>query len=168
MLASAVLAFAQAGPELLAAAITALRQHPQPPRGQPAYASGRTAAALSEQHGEDFVQLSGPPHVQALITGRGPTTTSTAGEPKLSEIIAQWARDKPGFTLNPGSTYEGFGFVVARKIHEQGTALFQTGQPSGLFDQVLTREYLDTLMARIAAGEMVAIITALTHVLQGS
>ncbi|MGI4819889.1 MAG: hypothetical protein ACRYFV_01650 [Janthinobacterium lividum] len=165
MLASAALTFAMAGPELRALAIEAIRTHPQPPYGRPAYASGRTARELAEEHGEDFVQLTGPAHIQALITGRGPTKSSTAGEPMLREIIAQWARDKPGFELRPGQTYEGFGYVVARRIHEEGTALFRLGEPSGLFDKILSGDYLDTLKARIAAGEMVAITTALQHAL---
>jgi antitoxin (DNA-binding transcriptional repressor) of toxin-antitoxin stability system len=32
---------------------------------------------------------------------------------------------------------------------------------------VLTQQYLDTLLARVAAGEQVAITTALTHAIQG-
>jgi hypothetical protein len=167
MLASATIAFAQASTELLTLAVEALRTHPQPPYGRPAYASGRTARELAAPHGEDFVELTGPARIQTLITGRGPTQSSIAGEPKLSEIIAQWARDKPGFELRPGQTYEGFGFVVARRIHEDGTALYRTGQPSGLFDKILTGDFLDTLKARIAAGEMVAISSALTNAIQG-
>jgi hypothetical protein len=167
MLTSAFVAFAQAGPELLASTIEALRTHPQPPLGKPAYASGKTAQELSYEADDESLTLYGPPHMQTLITGRGPTTTMTAGEPMLSEIIAQWARDKPGFVLNPGSTYEGFGFVVARKLHEEGSALYRSGQPSGLLDDVLTDDYLGKLLASIAAGEMVAITTELQNAIQG-
>lgn len=167
MLASAALAFAQAGPELVAACIKALKEHPQPPRGRPAYTTGRTASQIAEAHGADFVEVTGPQHLQALITGRGPTKTSTAGEPKLSEILAQWAKDK-GLTFdNPNMTFEQFGFLAARKIHQEGNELYRSGQPSGLLDKVLTQAYLDTLLARIAAGDMVAITTALTNAIQG-
>lgn len=166
MLGSATVAFAQAGPELLALAIEALKQHPQPPRGRPAYTTGRTAAQLVETHGDDFVELSGPPHIQTLITGRGPTKSKTAGEPKLSEILAQWAEDK-GIQLTGGLTYKQFGFLAARKMHDFGSELYHTGQPSGLFDKILSPDYLDLLKARIAAGEMVAITSALTGAIQG-
>jgi hypothetical protein len=166
MLTSAKVAFAQAAPDLLAATIEALRTHPQPPYGRPAYASGKTAQELSTEAEDDSLTMYGPPHMQALITGRGPTQTTVASEPKLSEILAQWAKDKPGFVLNPGSTYESFGFAAARKMHEEGSALYRTGQPSGLLDNVLTDDYLDKLLASIAAGEMVAITTALEHVLK--
>lgn len=166
MLTSAQLTFAQAGPELVAACIKALKEHPQPPRGRPAYTTGRTAAQIAETHGADFVEVTGPQHLQALITGRGPTTSGTAGEPKLSAILAQWAKDK-GLTFDdPNMTFEQFGFLAARKIHREGTELYRSQQPSGLLDKVLTQAYLDTLLARIAAGEMVAITTALTHAIQ--
>lgn len=168
MLASAAVAFAQAGPELLALAIEALKQHPQPPRGRPAYTTGRTAAQLVETHGDDFVELAGPAHLQALITGRGPTQGSgSAGGQKLSEILAQYAEDK-GIQLTGGLSYKSFGFLAARKMHAQGNELFRSHQPSGLFDKILSPDYLDLLKARIAAGEMVAITTALTHAIQGT
>jgi hypothetical protein len=166
MLASAELTFALAGPELVAGVIKALKEHPLPPRGRPANTTGRTASQIAETHGADFVEVTGPQHIQARITGRGPTKSGSAGEPKLSEILAQWAKDK-GLTFDdPHMTFEQFGFLAARKIHESGDELYRTGQPSGLLDKVLTQAYLDTLLARIAAGEMTAITTALTSVLQ--
>ena len=166
MLTSAKVAFLQAGPELLNATIEALRTRPQPPRGRPAWASGKTAAALSYEADDDSLTLYGPAHMQTLITGRGPTKSTVASEPKLSEVLAQWAKDK-GIQLTDGMTYEQFGFLAARKMHDFGSELHHTGKPSGLLDDVLTEDYLNTLLARIAAGEMVAITTALTHVLQG-
>lgn len=165
MLASAALAFAQSAPELVAASIEALRTHPQPPRGRPAYVTGRTAAQIREEHGDDFMEIWGPGHLATLITGRGPTKSSTAGEPKLSEILAQWAEDKGIQLTDPNMTYAQFGFLAARKIHQQGNELFRSGQPSGLLDKVLSPDFLDTLKARIAAGEMTAITTALRGVL---
>jgi hypothetical protein len=166
MLASANLTFAQAGPELVSGIIKALKEHPQPPRNRPAYTTGRTASKLAETHGPDFVEVTGPQYLQALITGRGPTTSTRAGEPRLSEILAQWAKDK-GLTFDdPNMTFEQFGFLAARKIHKEGTELYRSGQPSGLLDKVLSQAYIDTLLARIAAGEMTAITTALTQVLR--
>lgn len=165
MLASARIAFAQAGPELLALTIQALKQHPQPPYNRPAFTTGRTAAQLRETHGDDFLELTGPAHLRTLLTGRGPTTGSGGTGEKLSDILAQWAEDK-GIQLTGGLSYKSFGFLAARKIHAQGNALFRSGQPSGLLDKVLTPDYLDTLKARIAAGEMVAITTALNLALR--
>jgi hypothetical protein len=154
MLASANIAFAQAGPELVASIIKALREHPQPPRNRPAMTTGRTARLIGETHGPDFVEVTGPQHIQTLITGRGPTKSGSAGEPKLSEILAQWAKDK-GLTFDdPNMTFEQFGFLAARKIHREGTELYRTGQASGLLDKVLTQAYLDTLLARIALSQV--------------
>lgn len=161
MLASAKAAFAQVMPELVAASIEALRTHPQPPYGRPAQASGRTAQAIREEHGDDFGQLLGPAHAQTLITGRGPTGSGGGeGNQPLREILAQWAQDK-GIQLSPGTTYKQFGFLAARKIHREGTALYRLRTPSRLFSDILTPQRLDTLKARIAAGEMVAIASAL-------
>ena len=164
MLASAAITFAQAGPELLAACLQALRQHPQPPYGRPAYTTGRTASQLAETHGPDFVEVTGPAYLQTLLTGRGPTKGGASGGQKLSEILAQWAEDK-GIQLSGGLSYKSFGFLAARKMHREGSELYRAQQPSGLLDQVLSQDYLDTLMARIAAGEMTAITTALRGVL---
>lgn len=166
MLASASLAFRQAGPEALAALVQALRQYPQPPYGRPAHASGRTEQALAFEATDEGLTVTGPAHVQALITGRRPTSGGNSGGPKLSEVLAQWAQDK-GLPLQRGQTYKTVGYLIARRIHAAGTALFRLGTPSGLLESVLTKEWLTVLTARIAAGEQVAIATALTHAIQG-
>ena len=166
MLASASLAFRLAGPELIAAAVVALRQYPQSPSGRPAHASGRTEAALAFVADNEGLTLTGPAHVQTLITGRGPTKGGNSGGEKLSVILARWAEDK-GLTLKRGQTYEQVGKTLAYFIHKEGTALFKTHQPSGIIQSILTKDWLTTLQARIAAGEMVAISTALTHAIQG-
>ncbi|GGG34147.1 hypothetical protein [Hymenobacter glacieicola] len=161
MLASAKAAFAQSMPELVALTVEALRTHPQQPYGRPATASGRTAQQIREEHGDDFGQVLGPAHMQALLTGRRPTGAgaSTTSEP-LHTILEQWAQDK-GLQLRDGMTFKQFGYAAAYKIHKQGTALYRLRQPSGLLDKVLTAEFLNTLKARIAAGEMVAIASEL-------
>jgi hypothetical protein len=165
MLSSAKLAFAQAGPELVAATIDALRRHPQPPYNRPAQASGRTAQAIRYEADDESLTVYGPAHAQALITGRQPTGAgASAGTQPLREILAQWAQDK-GLQLSGGLTYKQFGFLAARKIHRQGTALYRLGQPSRLFADLLTPQRLDILKARIAAGEMVAIASELRHAL---
>lgn len=169
MLATASLAFRQTGPELLAAAVDALRTYPQQPSGRPANATGRTAKALSFEAGDDFLELRGPQHAQTLITGRGPTSAGApASEPRLAEALAQWAAAKPGFKLRPGQTYQEAGYTLARRIHARGTLLYRLGQPSGIFQSILTQQFLDLLLARIAAGEMVAITSALTGAIQGN
>lgn len=118
---------------------------------------------MAEAHGDDFVEITGPQHLQTLLNGRGPTRNSEPGEEPLRKILEQWARDK-GLTFDdPNMTYERFGFLAARKMHQSGSELFQLREPSGLFDEVLSPQYLDLLKARIAAGEM----TAITSTLQG-
>jgi hypothetical protein len=105
MLATASLAFRQAGPELMASLIQALRTFPQAPYGRSAHATRRAEQALSFEVTDDSLTLLGPQQVQALITGRGPTTTSTASDPRLHEALAQWAEAK-GLALCEGQTYE--------------------------------------------------------------
>jgi len=166
MLATASLAFRQAGPEAVGALVQALRQYPQQPYGRPAHASGRTEQALAFEATDSSLTVTGPQHVQALITGRRPTTGAGTGTEKLKDILAQWAEDK-GLVLKKGETYKQIGYLIARRIHAEGTALFRLGTPSGLIQSVLTKEWLTVLQARIAAGEQVAIATALTHAIQG-
>ncbi|TGD82865.1 hypothetical protein [Hymenobacter wooponensis] len=165
MLASAEATFAKSMPELVELTIEALKSHPQPPYGKPAYASGRTAQQIREEHGDDFGQVLGPAHMQTLLTGRGPTRGGgSAGGDPLHTILEQWAQDK-GLQLRDGMTFKQFGYAAAYNIHKQGTALYRLKQPSGLLDKVLTTDFLNTLKARIAAGEMVAIATELRTVL---
>jgi hypothetical protein len=167
MLVSASLAFRAAGPELIANMAQALREYPQKPFGRPAHASGRTERALNFNAGDDFLELLGPEHVQALISGRGPTSSSAAAsDPRLYEVLAQWAQDK-GLVLREGQTYEEVGRALAYRIHKEGTALFRAGGGSGILQSVLTQNFLDKLLAQIAAGDMVAISTALTNAIQG-
>ncbi|WP_324671048.1 hypothetical protein [Hymenobacter sp. GOD-10R] len=164
MLASARIAFLQSAPELVAAAIDALKNRPQPPHGAPAYASGKTARAIHAEATDTSLTLYGPQHIQALITGRKPTSPDAeAGNPNLAAILAQWAKDK-GIQLADEDEYKSFGFALAKKIHAEGTALFRHKQPSGLFSDVLSAQRLDVLKARIAAGEVTAITTELQSV----
>lgn len=166
MLATASLTFRAAGPELLANTVQALRTFPQKPSGRPAHASGKTERALSINSGDDFLELLGPEHAQALTSGRRPTSSgAAANEPRLREILAQWAQDK-GLVLKRGQTYEQLGYVLARRIHAEGTALYRAGGESGIFQSVLSRPFLDKLLAQVAAGEMVAITSALTSAIQ--
>jgi hypothetical protein len=165
MLATASLAFRTAGPELLANTITALRTYPQKPYGRPAHASGKTERALSIESGDDFLELLGPDYIQTLITGRGPTTGSASGEQRLYEVLAQWAEVK-GLALRKGQTYEDVGRALAYRIHREGTALYRAGGHSEILQSVLTQQFLDRLLAQVAAGEQVAISTALTNAIQ--
>ena len=164
-LTSAKIAFAQAAPELLNATIEALMKYPQRPGGRPVNASGDTVRRIREEHGDDFVQIVGPPHVQALITGRGPTGAgASAGTTPLHELLEQWAKSKPGFVLRAGSTYRQFGYAAAYNIHKKGTLLYQEGQPSRIFSDILSPSRLATIKARAAAGAMVDIATELRKV----
>lgn len=165
MLASAKVAFLQAGPELVAGVIDALRNHPQPPSYGPAWASGKTAAALRFEATDDSLTLLGPRHFQALLTGRKPTSaTPEKGPVPLHTILEQWAKDK-GIMLKNAAAYKSFGYALAHKIHTSGTALHRLRQPSGLLDKVLTTDFLNKLKASIAAGEMVALATELRTLL---
>jgi hypothetical protein len=166
MLATASLAFRQAGPELMANMVQALRTYPQKPFGNPAHASGKTERALRFEATDDSLTLYGPQHVQALISGRKPTSSNAAAnEPRLHEILAQWAQDK-GLVLRKGQTYADVGRALAYRIHAEGTALYRAGGNSGILQSVLTRQFIDKLLGRIAAGEMVAITSALTNAIQ--
>ena len=166
MLGSASLAFRQAIPEAIAALVQAMRQYPQQPLGRPAHTTGATERSFVGAADDQGLTITGAAHTQALISGRRPTTSSTSSGQKLSEILALWAENK-GLVLKRGQTYKGLGYVIARRIHAEGTALYRAGGNGGIIQSVLTKEWLTTLTARIAAGEMVAISTALTHAIQG-
>lgn len=166
MLGTASLAFRQSIPEAIGALVQAMREYPQQPLGRPAHTTGATERSFAGTANDEEMNITGAAHMQALITGRRPTTSSTSSGQKLSEILALWAENK-GLVLKRGQTYKGLGYVIARRIHAEGTALFRAGGHSGIIQSVLTKDWLTTLKARLAAGEMVAISTALTHAIQG-
>jgi hypothetical protein len=93
-------------------------------------ATGRTAAAIRDESGEEYAGLFGPAHLKALRDGRRP------GQRPPIQAIIDWLQAKR-LKLNP--------YAVANKIASEGTRLFRGQDPR-------FRKPTDTFSGPIAAA----------------
>lgn len=70
--------------------------------------------------------------------GRGP-----GGMPPVSRI-EQWIRDK-GISITGNISIHSLAFLIARKIKERGTVLYQLGGQSGVLSNAITQGRVDNL-----------------------
>lgn len=88
-------------------------------------------------------------YVRVLETGRGPTKGGGDGTGKtLRESILEWIETKPVPTtdISPKS----LAFLIARKIHKEGTLLYRQGGNSGILSEYTNDEYIrNTLTPRL-------------------
>lgn len=110
-------------------------------------ATGRTIAAIREEHTETGFEIYGPRHIYTLVYGRGPTSPNgpyqNSGQ-SLLQSIKEWIAAK-GLNLNP--------FAVTAKIHKRGTRLYiqiqRGGQPSKVLEDVFGNNYQKQLEERV-------------------
>jgi hypothetical protein len=93
-------------------------------------ATGRTAAAIRDESGDEYARLLGPAHLKALRDGRRP-----GQRPPIAAII-EWLQAKR-LKLNP--------YAVANNIAARGTRLFRGEDPR-------FKKPTDTFAAPIAAA----------------
>lgn len=107
-------------------------------------ASGKTAASLHYEIDEKEIRLYGAGHIFALEYGRRPTSGGGTGT-SLRDRIRVWI-DEKGINPTPGAngrtpSKDSLAFLIARKIHREGTELFKQGGNSGILSEVLTPEF---------------------------
>ena len=106
-------------------------------------ASGKTAASLEYVITPTGGALYGAGHIFVLETGRGPTLNRGGGGPSLRERIREWIDDK-GITPE-GISKDSLAFLIARKIHQEGTTLHRIGGGSGILTDVINDTELQKL-----------------------
>lgn len=110
--------------------------------------TGKTAASVRTETGVRYGRLFGAKYIDVLETGRPPTRNGKAGQPTLREIILQWIKDKG---IKPeGISQKSLAFLIARKIHREGTKLYRSGGQSGVFSTVITEQRLRTFEKELA------------------
>lgn len=107
-----------------------------------ANASGRTAASLHFEIDDNEIRLYGAKHIFALEYGRKPTTGG--GDGSLRERIRVWL-DEKGISPQPGAngkaiSKDSLAYLIARKIHNEGTELFRQGGNSGILADVINEQ----------------------------
>lgn len=106
-------------------------------------ASGFTAASLEYVITPTGGALYGAGHIFVLETGRGPTTSGGGGGTSLRSKIRRWIDDK-GITPE-GISKDSLAFLIARKIHREGTELHRIGGNSGILSDVVNDAELQKL-----------------------
>jgi hypothetical protein len=86
-------------------------------------ASGRSARSLRKEVTDSAGRLYGLYYFLQQEQGRGPTRTLEPSTPTLRERIFSWLGEKG---INPTDiTKESLAYVIARKIHNEGTKLYR-------------------------------------------
>jgi hypothetical protein len=103
----------------------------------PSVASGDTINSIRGDVSNMTLTIYGKKSIGALIYGRKPTESTSAGSPTLLEVIKKWI-DVKGITPD-GISKDSLAFLITRKIHREGTTIFRKyqGNPSPLLDGVI-------------------------------
>lgn len=125
----------------------------------PMNASGKSAESLEYVITPTGGAIYGAGHIFFLETGRGPTHATgpyKAGD-SLRSRIRQWIDDK-GITPE-GISKDSLAFLIARKIHKEGTELHNAGGNSGILSEAVNDAELQKLYDALFF-EMETIITS--------
>ena len=108
-------------------------------------ASGRLRKSIRAEVTDDRLLITAAGYALTAEDGRGPTKKSGDGE--LEKKILKWL-DQKGVPIWDGYTRKGQAYVIARKIHKEGTKLFRKGGNSGVLSNVLNEKLLDRIAAK--------------------
>jgi|694.fasta_scaffold02665_9 hypothetical protein len=104
-------------------------------------ASGRLAKSVRYDVKNSTLTVYAEQYIGALEFGRKPTTNGNKPG-KLKDVIRQWI-DEKGITPKDGISKDSLAFLITRKIHREGTTIWQQGGSdlvSGIFNDALTKE----------------------------
>lgn len=107
-------------------------------------ASGRSKGLIEAKVSGSRGVLLAPNWILQLEQGRGPTKGGK-GSPTLREIIRKWIDDKG--IVAQGISRDRLAFLISRKIHREGTILFQTGDRTGIISTVITQQRIDAFLS---------------------
>lgn len=108
-------------------------------------ASGRLRASIRAEASENRLLITAAGYALTAEDGRGPTRQN--GDGAVRRNIEKWLSQK-GIPLWQGYTRKQQAFVIARKIHKEGTRLFRRGGNSGVLSSVLNERLLDEIAAK--------------------
>jgi hypothetical protein len=115
----------------------------------PSVASGDLVNSVRYEVKENELSIYALQYIGALQYGRKPTVNPIAGNPTLKERIRVWL-DQKGIEPD-GITKDSLAFLIARKIHREGTSIYQRtqGQSSGLLDDVLNDQLIERIQSEL-------------------
>lgn len=98
------------------------------------------------------------------LAGRGATKKKgKAGEPTLQDQILSWLKIKGIRPLKKKMKLRSLAFLIARKIHKQGT---KRSEWLKVYEEVITPERIDSIIDRISELNVNKIITTITAELE--
>lgn len=114
-------------------------------------ASGTTKRELTSEATNYRSTIEGVDYMRWQEDGRG--ATRNTGDGSLKEKILEWIDDKPIplFRDRKGRFMEKktMAFLIARKIHQEGTLLHRLGEHVDVFSNVLTEERVNDLIDQL-------------------
>lgn len=123
----------------------------------PSVASGDLVNSVRYEVKENELSIYALQYIGALQYGRKPTVNPIAGNPTLKERIRVWL-DQKGIEPD-GISKDSLAFLIARKIHREGTSIYQRtqGQSSGLLDDVLNDQLIERIQSELVFSFIVEI-----------
>lgn len=106
-------------------------------------ATGKMADSLGYSwDGSNLKVFSSEKYFTVLETGRKPTTGGGGGGggETLRDQIEQWIIDKP--VILRDITRESLAYLIARKIHREGSLLYRQGGKSGIISDFVNDKYI--------------------------
>ncbi len=98
------------------------------------------------------------------LAGRGATKKKGVdGEPTLQERILEWLKIKGIRPVEKKVTLRSLAFLIARKIHKQGT---KRSEWLKVYEKVITPERIDKIIDRISELNVNKLITEITAELE--
>lgn len=114
-----------------------------------ANASGNTSRSLRREVAEDELTIFGSEVFKYVEGGRGPSRKRGGSQESLRDRIKQWIKDK-GIQPDDGMTEDSLAFLIARKIHNEGTLIYRTNNPRDIFSSVLDEKKINSLVLVIS------------------
>jgi len=109
--------------------------------------TGETISQIGHEETETKGILYGPSWVWTLEDGRGPSKNSGSGSgSKLQDIIYKWIGDKGVFNITEEREKKSLAYIIARKIHTEGSVLYRKGGKSGVISNVITDERINAFI----------------------
>lgn len=90
-----------------------------------------------------------------LEFGRGPTKNSTPSTPTLRESILEWIKAKN--IVSGDKEQLSLSYAISKKIHNEGTKLYRSGQQSGIISDVINDDVLSNFINEFADKTMITI-----------
>lgn len=119
------------------------------------FATGKTEDSLKVEAAETRLIIYALNHIVTLEDGRGPTR-SGSGRGELKQRIREWILAK-GITPEQGTSVDTLAFLIARKIHREGTRLYRRGGNSGVLRSVLNDARFEQFADKVAETSATAI-----------